>query len=588
MNPKNEGIGGACAGHQASEVLAGRYRFERLLGSGGMGEVYLAHDEHLQRQVAVKLLPEEVASDPHRLARFRQEGRLAAALSHPNICTIFEVGEKDGRPFIVMEYVEGVTLRDRVADGPLKIGEVVELGLQVADALAEAHSRGLVHRDIKSGNIVVNAKRQVKILDFGLAKRIVSESMKNTAAETQTANTAPGGVVGTVPYLSPEQALGLQVDHRSDLFSFGVVLYELVTGRLPFKGRSGPELIDHILHNEPASISRFVEEVPDEVVRIIRKLLAKDPEDRYQAAREVVVDLRRLRADLSSESRPPGEAPWVQSRHRRRMVLAAAFLGPAVALFLVVSYLVFRENPGVHLRLEPITHTTAPGWEANPVLSPDGHDVAYCAEIDGNVDLWLMDSAGGQSLRLTDQPGLDCSPEWFPDGREVLFVSDRSGIPSLWRVGRLGGSVTQVLENAVEPAVSPDGSRIAFSRRVREGAGLTIWVAPLDNTEDAHQLTPEGREFHDKLNAALSPDGRTIAYADFQDVWFVPADGSAPPKRLTDGTSTHRDPVWLPDGRTLLMTSWREGTLALWTIGVDGSDLARVTPGTGPERQPAL
>jgi Tol biopolymer transport system component len=372
------------------------------------------------------------------------------------------------------------------------------------------------------------------------------------------------------------------------LFSFGVVLYELVTGRLPFKGRSGPELIDHILHNEPASISRFVEEVPDEMVRIIRKLLAKDPEDRYQSAREVVVDLRRLKAELSGESRPPAEAPWVQSRRRRRMVLAAAFLGPAVALVLVVVYQVFRVDPGVQLRLEPITHTTAPGWEANPALSPDGHEVAYCAETDGNVDLWLMDSAGGQPLRLTDQSGLDCSPEWFPDGREILFVSDRTGTSSLWRVGRFGGTATLVLENAVGPAVSPDGSQIAFGRRDREGAGLTIWVAPLDNTGAARQLTPDGLGVWDHENPAFSPDGRTIAYADFQDVWLVPADGSTPPKRLTDGSSTHRDPAWLPDGRTLLMTSWREGTLALWTIGVDGSDLARVTPGTGPERQPAL
>lgn len=574
--------------NQASGMLAGRYRFLRLLGSGGMGEVHLACDQNLQREVAVKLLPMEVASDSHRLTRFQQEGRLAAALTHPNICTVYEVGEADGQPFIVMEYVEGETLHNRVSAGPLKTQEVVNLGLQIADALAEAHSHGLVHRDIKSGNIVVTTKGQAKILDFGLAKRIAVESMTDTTSDTESANTAPGGVVGTVPYLSPEQALGLQVDHRSDLFSFGVVLYEMVTGRLPFKGRSGPELIDHILHEEPASISRFVEDVPDEAVRIIRKLLAKDPEDRYQTAREVVVDLRRLKADMSGDSRPPSVPPWVQNRRRRRLILAATFLAPAAILISVVIYQIFRGNPPVQLRLEPISHTTAPGWEANPALSPDGDDVVYCNEIEGNVDLWLMDSAGGQPLQLTDSPGLDCSPKWFPEGREILFVSDRSGIPSLWKVGRLGGSATLVIENAVEPAVSPDGSQIAFSRRGPEEAGLTIWVSPTDNPQAARQLTPDGLGVWTHQNPAFSPDGRTIAYADFQDVWLVPANGSAPPKRLTDGTSTHRDPAWMPDGRTLMITSWREGTLALWTIGIDGRGLARVTPGTGPERQPSL
>ncbi len=588
MTLGKEGVAGACATHKASGVLAGRYRLERLLGCGGMGEVYLAHDEHLGRPVAVKLLPEEVSSDPNRLARFRREGLLAAGLSHPNICTVFEVGEAGRRPFIVMEYVEGETLHHRVANGPLPVAEVVELGLQIADALAEAHSRGLVHRDIKSGNIVVTTKRQVKILDFGLAKRVGVEPVKEATLDTESASTQPGGVVGTLPYMSPEQALGLEVDHRSDLFSFGVVLYELVTGRLPFQGRSGPELIDRILHSDPSSISRFVEEVPDEAVRIIRKLLAKDPEDRYQAAVEVVVDLRLLRSDLRGEGRAAEVVPLGRARRARRLVLQLALSVVAAALISLIVVQALRGNSVAQIRLEPVTHTTAPGWEANPALSPDGHEVIYCAETDGNVDLWLMDSAGGQPLRLTDHLGVDCSPAWLANGREILFVSDRGGTASLWRVGRFGGSAAPVLEDAVEPAVSPDGSRIAFSRRGRAGTGLTIWVAPLDDPGAARQLTPDGLGVWDHENPSFSPDGRSIAYADFQDVWLVAADGSEPPRRLTDGAATHRDPVWFPDGRTLLLTSWREGTLALWAVGTDGHGLSRVTTGTGPECQPSL
>ena len=574
--------------HPSLGVIADRYQLERLLGCGGMGEVYLARDEQLGREVAVKLLPQEVCSDPRRLARFRREGRLAAALNHPNICTVLEVGEAGGRPYIVMEYVKGQTLRHRVAEGPLPVVEVVDLGLQVADALAEAHAHGLVHRDIKSGNIVVTARRQVKVLDFGLAKQVGAEGASRVISVTETANTQPGLVVGTLPYLSPEQALGLNVDHRSDLFSLGIVLYEMVTGRLPFQGRSGTEVIDHILHDEPPSITRFVEATPDELTRIVRKLLAKDPEDRYQSAREVVVDLRRLRAELSGEGRPGAAGTAGRAARGRRLALWMALGGAVAALVTAAIFHAARTRSAGQVRLEPIAHTTAPGWEAYPALSPDGNEVAYAAENDGNVDLWLMDSAGGHPLRLTDHPGEDWKPAWLANGRQILFVSDRSGTPSLWLVGRFGGSATSVLEDADEPAVSPDGSLIAFSRRGQGEAGRTIWVAPLAEPGAARQVTPDGLGAWDHRNPAFSPDGRTLAFADFQDVWLVAADGSGPPRRLTDAAATHVEPAWFPDGRTLMLTSWRGGTLAIWSLRTDGRGLWRVTAGTGPERQPSL
>src|SRR5579864_4284412 len=281
----------------APGALIAHYRVISRLGQGGMGAVYLADDTRLGRRVALKVLPPEVATDPDRMHRFVQEAKLASALTHPNVATIFEIGQQDNTRFLAMEYVEGRPLLERIKEGPLKIPELVRIGMQVGDALDDAHSKGIIHRDIKPANLMITPRGHVKVLDFGLAKL---QAGHKSAEETQLLTSA-GLVVGTVEYMSPEQALGREVDYRSDIFSLGVVLYEMATGRLPFSGSTPSETMARILQAQPDAVARFNYEAPEGLERAIRKCLEKDRERRYQSARELFVDLKNLERDSGSE-----------------------------------------------------------------------------------------------------------------------------------------------------------------------------------------------------------------------------------------------------------------------------------------------
>ncbi len=287
-----------------SDSLVGRnighYKVLSLLGMGGMGEVYLTHDTRLDRKVALKILPPEVALDQDRMQRFIREAKAASALSHPNVATIYDVGEAEGTSLIAMEYVEGETLAARINGCPMDPSEIVEIGIQVADALDAAHSKGITHRDIKPANLMLTPRRQVKVLDFGLAKITRTESQP--VSSDGATGTSPGVVMGTIQYMSPEQVLGHEVDHRSDLFSLGVTFYEMATGRLPFVGKTATETMDRVLHAEPEAISRFSEKMPAELERIVRKCLEKERERRYQTPRELLVDLRNLQQDSGARA----------------------------------------------------------------------------------------------------------------------------------------------------------------------------------------------------------------------------------------------------------------------------------------------
>src|SRR5687767_2935848 len=271
----------------------GPYSLVSRLGSGGMGEVYLALDTRLGRQVALKFLPRSLREDPERLRRFQHEARAASALNHPNVATIYEITQSDDITFIAMEYIDGLTLDQKISGRPLSVPEILNTSIQVADALDDAHSHGVVHRDIKSGNIMITQREQAKVLDFGLAKMTSVTSTHLTEVPTAV-KTAEGLVMGTVEYMSPEQALGKTIDERSDIWSLGVVLYEMSTGRKPFRGATATEIIENLRHSEPEAIARLNYEVPDELERIIRKCMEKDPESRYQSARELMVDLKNL------------------------------------------------------------------------------------------------------------------------------------------------------------------------------------------------------------------------------------------------------------------------------------------------------
>lgn len=309
-----------------SGQLFGHYEILKLLGSGGMGEVYLARDTRLNREVAVKILPAELAETPELVARFRKEAGLAARLNHPNICTIHEAGQVDDKLYICMEYVEGKTLRDRIAGRPMPLDEVLEISIQIADALDEARKRNIVHRDIKSANIALTQKSFVKVLDFGLAKQlpgIGSDDMSEASTESSVSKS--GHVRGTFAYMSPEQALGKAVDHRSDIFSFGVLLYEMLTGRLPFAGDSATAVVDAILHRAPIPVARYNDEAPDELLHVLAKMLQKDPEARYQSVHEVWVDLRNIKNQIArtAASHPIQERSSLPYKTALLMIIAA-------------------------------------------------------------------------------------------------------------------------------------------------------------------------------------------------------------------------------------------------------------------------
>ena len=306
----------------------GPYEIVAPLGAGGMGEVYRARDVRLDRSVAVKILPAELSGDAHYRQRFEREARAASALSHPHIAHVYDVGEQDGTHFIAMEYVEGENLRELVSRGPLGVDRIVDLGVQMAEALEEAHARGIVHRDIKSANAVVTPKGQLKVLDFGLARRTGDAAASVDSQLSTDAQTRAGLVVGTVPYMSPEQALGKDVDARTDLFSFGVVLYELTSGRLPFVGNTATQTIDQICHATPAELGASRKDVPAELERIVRKCLEKDRDRRYASARDIVVDLRNLQRDRASGASPLAAPP----RRQRRGLLLFGAAGIVAAL----------------------------------------------------------------------------------------------------------------------------------------------------------------------------------------------------------------------------------------------------------------
>ena len=278
-------------------AMVAHYRIASKLGEGGMGAVFLAHDTRLDRLVALKILSKEFAQDPERLQRFLQEAKLASSLSHPNVAYIYEIGEAGGAWFLAMEYVEGTPLNARIAEGPVSAAEIIQIGIEAADALDSAHAKGIIHRDIKPANLMLTSRGRVKILDFGLAK---VASAKRPSEETQLMTTT-GVVLGTVQYMSPEQALGRDLDPRTDIFSLGVVLYELATGRLPFAGSNAPETMARILHSQPDAIARFNYELPGELERAIRKCLEKDRDRRYQSARDIVVDLKNLERDSNGQ-----------------------------------------------------------------------------------------------------------------------------------------------------------------------------------------------------------------------------------------------------------------------------------------------
>jgi hypothetical protein len=429
--------------HLVRGTRLGPYEVLAPLGSGGMGEVYRARDERLGREVAVKVLTADSSSDPERLRRFEQEARAVGALNHPNLLAVFDTGEEEGRPFVVFELLEGVTLRQRMGPGALAVGKALDYAIQIARGLAAAHERGIVHRDLKPENLFVTKDGRLKILDFGLAKLSdpAERDRKLEKAETRTA-TAPGLILGTVGYMSPEQVRGKPADARSDLFSLGTILYEMLSGRRAFEGATATDTLGAILTRDPPEITTSTGVLPAGLERVVRRCLEKDPEERLQSARDVAFALEALSGPR------PGTELGVAVRRRRRRLLAGAALVAAAAAGLAAAAWLARRTPN----LSPprvVALTSLRGVEGWPTFSPDGEQVAFAwgGEKSDNLDIYLTMVGSPEVRRLTTDPAVELAPSWSPDGRQIAFLRGRFegtpqypwGYATIYLVSPLGG-----------------------------------------------------------------------------------------------------------------------------------------------------
>ncbi|MBI4454402.1 MAG: PD40 domain-containing protein [Acidobacteria bacterium] len=564
------------------------YRILEQLGSGGMGVVYKAEDLRLGRRVALKFLPEGFSEDLLLLERFRREARAASALNHPNICAIYDIDEYEGRPFLVMELLEGNTLRQRIGGRPLKTEKLLDLGIQIADALQTAHSKGIVHRDIKSLNIFVAQRGQAKILDFGLAKltpdpasRDVHASTLPTVQVSTELLTSPGTALGTVEYMSPEQALGEELDARTDLFSFGVMLYEMATGTLPFRGNTSPAVFDAILHKIPTPLTRLNPELPDELEHIINKALEKDRKLRYQSAAEIQTDLARLRRDSESGSSSTFAPSAFRALPRYRVAVSLALGAVLLAAILwVLLPRTDRESSEVRLSLKKAAFTqltTQPGEELFPSLAPDGKSVAYASRISGNWDIYLLRFGGENAMNLTrDSTADDTQPAFSPDGEHIVFRSEREGA-GIFVMGATGESVKRLADFGFNPVWSADSKQVLFatesvtSNPNNRGSGSRLWAVNVA-TGEKRQIAKV-----DAVQPHWSPQGYRIAYWTIEgpdhpsgqrDIWTMKADGSDL-IAVTNDPAVDWNPVWGPDGRHLYFSSDRGGSMNLWRVPID-------------------
>jgi Tol biopolymer transport system component len=553
-------------------VLA-HYRIVAQIGAGGMGVVYRALDTSLGREVALKVLPAELASDPQRLSRFEREATTLATLDHPNIVTIFSVEQAEGIHFLTMQLVHGRTLAELIPARGMPIGQLLPIGIGIANALAAAHGRGVVHRDLKPGNVMVTADGQVKILDFGLAK-LRHETGGDGEATTLGAGamTAHGVILGTTAYMSPEQAEGRPVDQRSDLFSLGVVLYEMATGRRPFQGDSAVALLSAILKDSPPPASEVNPVVPETLSRVITRCLAKSLDRRYQNALDLRNDLEELALPSGTAARPARGAGRFKHAARAAILLGIAGLG-AIGGWLLWHGGFLRPSAGPP-RAQFAQVTALPGVEQFPSLSPDGQWVVYAGLGDGSTDIYLQSTTGATPINLTGQSAAeDDQPAFSPDGQRIAFRSSREG-GGIFVMGRTGEAVRRVTRAGFCPSWSPDGTMLVYAN---ERVGLMplnwegvseLWLVPVEGGEARRLGSGDGVQPH------WSPHGQRIAYQTRlgtkaqMDIMTIPAAGGDPTPVLSDA-ATDWSPTWSPDGRFIYFVSDRGGSMNLWRVAVD-------------------
>ncbi|MFC1572128.1 protein kinase [Candidatus Eisenbacteria bacterium] len=565
----------------------GHYQIGEELGRGGMGIVYRARDLKLGRQVALKCPWPELAAERSWRQRFLREARAASAVSHPNVVQVLEVFEQDGLPWLTLQFIDGRDLQVVLeSGGKLPADTVMKYGEQIAEALRAAHAQKVLHRDITPRNIMVTSDGRALLGDFGLARIDIPEGNETAATTDPATATGEGIALGTPRYVSPEQALGRPLDGRSDIFSFGVVLYEMCTGKPAFSASKHGGLQDAIIHREPEPISRFTYDVPEELERIIRKAMSKLPEERYQDIAELLVDLCALRRRTefrAYSATHSGELQPARLQHRKARFI---WIGVAALAALVFLWQVLQRDAGSPLpEVRPFQVTKADASEGRPDFSPDGTRIAYESDKSGDYEVYIVDTHGGNPFQLTNDPGADGSPSWFPDGSALAFASDRGKGSGVWKIGQLGGGATLLLPDAYDPAVSPDGRDIAFAR-MGLSRNLRIAVAPLADLTHVTILTDDGDGVWHHRQPAWSPDGSSICYASRHGLWIVPATGGDARRLTTQDFDS--DPFWSPSGHHVYFSSQRDGTDALWRVKVDGGEIERVTMGSGRENQPCI
>jgi eukaryotic-like serine/threonine-protein kinase len=586
----------------------GPYHIEAQLGRGGMGEVFLAQDSRLRRKVALKFLPAFFTTDKGRLHRFEQEAHATSALNHPNILTIYELGRFNEKHFIATEFVNGETLRQRLLGGRMRIDAALKVANQIGSALAASHEAGVVHRDIKPENIMVRRDEIVKVLDFGLAK-LVTPPVEDPEAKTRTLlKTEPGTVMGTAQYMSPEQARGLDVDSRTDIWSLGVILYEMVCGKSPFAGPTPSDVLVAILDREPSIPNQIELELTPEFWRIVKKSLRKDREERYQTIQDLLIDLRSLENEMDfagkmRSSKPAelssglidavsGGRPVEKGRRSLRVLLIAALL---IGLTALAGYMmrtkrnvaVTSPSPSIQSSEQHLISTFS-GSHRAASFSPDGRMIAFIDAGNGaSPQVWVKDLTEGEPKQITSGEDSADRPRWSPRNDQIVYTRRSLGTNSIWAVPPAGGASHKVIEGGRNPNWSWDGAQLIFER------GYDIWTA---NADGGDQRKVEGVPPTDHLSAdrmpAFSPDGALIAF--FQkskgphgDYWVVPS-ASGQARRLTSDDSFGGAPAWTPDGRFIVFPSQRAGSLTLWKVPAVGGEPEPILVGTGEDTDPEI
>ncbi len=581
------------------------YKITAKLGEGGMGVVYKAEDTKLDRPVALKFLAPHLLRDDEARKRFEREAKAAARLDHPNICTVYEIDEAEGRTFIVMAFLEGRPLGERIKEGPLKLPEALSVAMQTAEGPEAAHEKGITHRDIKPDNLMLmtGSPGLVKVMDFGLAQLAGGSKF-----------TREGTTLGTMTYMSPEQAAGAETDSRTDIWSLGVVLYEMVAGQPPFRGDYDQVVVYSLMNETPEPLTAVRTGVPKELERIVNKCLAKEPGERYQRVDELLVDLRGLQKEQQAEATRARPAPARGPPPSRRKLWYAGGAALAVALILgtfVGSRFSAPVKPESQTSLVATPLTSFVGTERGPTFSPNGEQVAFAwnGEDQDNFDIWVQTIAGGPPLRLTTHPADDFQPAWSPNGQLVAFLRGTQGqfgqavgkasllvIPSVGGPARAIGEVARGSLSAKLTWTRESKALIVSDQTQAEGPRLFVLSI---ETGERRQLTesPEG-EFED-IDPALSPDGRTLAFARrssfrLSEIHTLPLSEDLVPmgeaQQLTSLEQDSFSPEWTPDGSRILFSSAPAGVSPrIWSVPASGGERAEpvALPGEAAT-QPAI